>query len=777
MVDQLGFEVQNAASGTVEGGVLAGAVSFVAATGGSLVSTITESTPLRIAVWDTTYASPSLAKAADKYEIVSATDWDPPPSNTFTIARGKDGTDDIPWPTSAGEVWQWDVVVTKAMWDDIDAKIHLLSGGDAEIGWINVVSDHGATGDGDTDDKAAINLAIGAASSASGGVIYFPAGDYKVSSAALDSIPANTTLIGDGPGATILSIEMVSPGIGLTLGNRASIQGMAVIGSGADHTIGLNLVSCADGYFSNLEVTDFETGINLSSSSTNNRFDHVRVSKTSGTSSVHIATGCPSNIFTACEFSCSGGSCVDINGSSTNQSFIACRFTAGDDGIVIEGTVTGVTVVSAVDGTTTFRSGDGADLVNVVNDAEIRVAGAAAKIVLGGDAEISRTDANQLTTPDALVVKGLLTGEAGITAKVDTDITTSGDGRFQGTLDGDIDGSVASTDDADLLTITDVKWKREAADVWGTPDSVQIDAGLTVGTHAGGTVVRIDDEDGKVTIGGQYAAGVDDVDVTSISKLNDTTGITGSDSVVVAAGTDATHVELSESADTTTTDYYVNHYIRITTDDDSEEPAVIDQVRLITDYDKDTQIATISPAWTVTPEVGDDYKIYTPKLLSENHLKVGTVTTPRNLEVTGDLKVTGDVTENITFAEGKMPVSGLRLSYKAVSADQTDTTNTFFEHTGYGWYDVSHSGATNNHIHRITGGTAGDVILITVNPASASDDVVFQHTEADAVTTADRLHMSASHDVNNRTMGDGGETLTLMHDGNMWHEISFAPNV
>lgn len=67
------------------------------------------------------------------------------------------------------------------------------------------VKDYGATGDGVTDDRAAIILAYQAAQAAGGGVIFFPAGTYIISS----RFPTITTAVGiifmgAGMGATIL---------------------------------------------------------------------------------------------------------------------------------------------------------------------------------------------------------------------------------------------------------------------------------------------------------------------------------------------------------------------------------------------------------------------------------------------------------------------------------------------------------------------------------------------------------------------------------------------
>lgn len=64
------------------------------------------------------------------------------------------------------------------------------------------VKSYGAQGDGITDDKAAIQLAINAAS-VTGGVVYFPPGTYMVSGE-IDITASNVSLVGSGAGATVI---------------------------------------------------------------------------------------------------------------------------------------------------------------------------------------------------------------------------------------------------------------------------------------------------------------------------------------------------------------------------------------------------------------------------------------------------------------------------------------------------------------------------------------------------------------------------------------------
>lgn len=70
---------------------------------------------------------------------------------------------------------------------------------------------YGATGNGETDDSAAIRVAMFAASVAGGGVVYFPNGTYLISefeaSAACLTMPANVTLLGQSNEGAILKLK------------------------------------------------------------------------------------------------------------------------------------------------------------------------------------------------------------------------------------------------------------------------------------------------------------------------------------------------------------------------------------------------------------------------------------------------------------------------------------------------------------------------------------------------------------------------------------------
>jgi hypothetical protein len=66
---------------------------------------------------------------------------------------------------------------------------------------------YGATGDGSTDDTSAVSAAIAAAVAAGGGIVFFPAGTYRLTSAL--SLGSNVTLLGTGP-ASILKMDHAS---------------------------------------------------------------------------------------------------------------------------------------------------------------------------------------------------------------------------------------------------------------------------------------------------------------------------------------------------------------------------------------------------------------------------------------------------------------------------------------------------------------------------------------------------------------------------------------
>jgi len=103
----------------------------------------------------------------------------------------------------------------------------------------------GATGDGSTDDTAAIQAAINAAEAAGGGEAFLPAGEYIIS-AALDIDSDNVTVCGAGIGATIISGNGSEGFDGITIDNvdNCVVRDLTVrriLWAGANEAAGINI--------------------------------------------------------------------------------------------------------------------------------------------------------------------------------------------------------------------------------------------------------------------------------------------------------------------------------------------------------------------------------------------------------------------------------------------------------------------------------------------------------------------------------------------------------
>lgn len=86
----------------------------------------------------------------------------------------------------------------------------------AQLGWF-VVTNYGATGDGTTDDTAAIQATINAAIAAGGGVVYFPAGKYLIAGSLQTSAPPNSASASYNAQLRLPYISPSSPNIAITL--------------------------------------------------------------------------------------------------------------------------------------------------------------------------------------------------------------------------------------------------------------------------------------------------------------------------------------------------------------------------------------------------------------------------------------------------------------------------------------------------------------------------------------------------------------------------------
>lgn len=133
------------------------------------------------------------------------------------------------------------------------------------LGWYNVKGS-GAAGDGITDDTAAIQAAINAAGTVSGGVggsvVYFPPGNYKISSAL--AVPSFVSLAGAGCGlfagntSPVTIFQSSTSANGITLADHAggvTLSGFLLAGPGSGTGKGIYLPA-ASGTPSNIHFSD-----------------------------------------------------------------------------------------------------------------------------------------------------------------------------------------------------------------------------------------------------------------------------------------------------------------------------------------------------------------------------------------------------------------------------------------------------------------------------------------------------------------------------------------
>ncbi len=129
---------------------------------------------------------------------------------------------------------------------------------------VHDVMSHGATGDGTTDDTAAIQAAINAASRSGGGTVLLPAGTFRVTSSLY---PANNISIVGVPGETILLMPPRSSGCFFFLGhqlNNVSFEGLTLRAhSNADNVSGIAMHGAINCRVRNVRFENLDYGMKL----------------------------------------------------------------------------------------------------------------------------------------------------------------------------------------------------------------------------------------------------------------------------------------------------------------------------------------------------------------------------------------------------------------------------------------------------------------------------------------------------------------------------------
>jgi hypothetical protein len=123
--------------------------------------------------------------------------------------------------------------------------------------WFNVKDGFGATGNNSTNDRAAIQSAIDAATAANGGTVYFPPGTYIVNTAL--TMPSNVTLRGAGMNVSTIKAGADVPVITITAGvSNIAFEHLTVNGNRAGFPAGNNTAVGGNGNVTDIRMTRFK---------------------------------------------------------------------------------------------------------------------------------------------------------------------------------------------------------------------------------------------------------------------------------------------------------------------------------------------------------------------------------------------------------------------------------------------------------------------------------------------------------------------------------------
>lgn len=229
--------------------------------------------------------------------------------------------------------------------------LNMLKGATGEY---NVIA-YGAVGDGSTDDTSAVQSALDACKAAGGGVVYFPAGNYKVTSTLtydISAVASTTTsrLKIKGCGKAVSKITMT--GVGSTCfsyaGNSSyqvgylTVEDISFIGNLTASSKGFNLATAAFNHWVNVRIEGWAVGLDVTDVD-QSQWDSCEFRSNLGALRINAGsiTGPNSLLFNNCNISNNSTYGVD----ATNLQ--ACTFNGGS--IQYNGTVS-ISAASATPG-------------------------------------------------------------------------------------------------------------------------------------------------------------------------------------------------------------------------------------------------------------------------------------------------------------------------------------------------------------------------------------------------------------------------------------------
>lgn len=258
------------------------------------------------------------------------------------------------------------------------------------------VKDFGATGNGTTDDTAAINAAIQSLP-ANGGAVYFPSGTYKIS----DNIVSRNALVmtGDGSSSTVIwQTNTTKHGLLCNDQLYLTIQGLALVGPTTGTGIGINLMRTNNAASNYIKMDDVRlrtwgrdglAGSNIIVSSWNNvtavqNGRHgFNIWGTNGISTSISMDACYANENKGNGFQIANSTYISMNGCASEKNQIDYQFTACQ-GVTLAGcgseqSVTNAIVVSGgeaitINGWVYARKGEGVRIKNNAKGVVLNVA-------------------------------------------------------------------------------------------------------------------------------------------------------------------------------------------------------------------------------------------------------------------------------------------------------------------------------------------------------------------------------------------------------------------